>query len=163
MLATRKQLILVMPKQRDGEALPKHPLFARLLALTEGNPARLPMLDLDRELYSQKATAPLAFASLLHRPLPAPRRWWKLPDGKWLEPRARESYSSLEKFIYTPFSWVLNHPARLQRGPMTSLKLVPDFRLKGTLLHRLLDLLLAAPPHGNQLADLQSGGLGSLV
>jgi len=28
---------------------------------------------------------------------------------------------------------------------MTSLTLVPDFRLKGTLLHRLLDLLLAAP------------------
>lgn len=146
MLAARKQLILVIPKQRDGEALPKHPLFARLLALTEGNPARLPMLDLDRELYSQKATAPLAFASLPHRPLPAPRRWWKLPDGKWLGPRARESYSSLEKFIYTPFSWVLNHPARLQRGPMTSLTLVSDFRLKGTLLHRLLDLLLAAPP-----------------
>jgi len=146
MLAVRKQLILVMPKQRDGEALPKHPLFARLLALTQGNPARLPMLDLDRELYAQKATAPLAFASLPHRPLPAPRRWWKLPDGKRLGPRARESYSSLEKFIYTPFSWVLTHPARLQRGPMTSLALVPDFRLKGTLLHRLLDLLLAAPP-----------------
>jgi hypothetical protein len=146
MLAAREKLILVTPKQRDGEALPKHPLFARLLALTEGNPANLPMLDLDRELYFQKATAPLAFTALPHRPLPAPRRWWRLPDGKWLGPRtSRESYSSLEKFIYTPFSWVLTYPARLQRGPMTSLTLVPDFRLKGTLVHRLLDLLLAAP------------------
>ncbi len=144
LLAARKQLVLVLPKQSGGEPVPRHPLFARLLAVTEGNPARLPMRDLDRELYQQKASAPLTFTTLGHRPLPVPRRWWKLPDGKWLGPRKTESYSSLDKFIYTPFNWVLTYPARLQQGPMTTLKLRPDSALKGTLLHRLLDLLLAS-------------------
>jgi len=118
----------------------------RLLALTEGNPPRLPLRDIDRELYHQKATAPLTFAHLEHRPLPLPRRWWKLSDGKMLGSRARESYSSLEKIVYTPFSWVLTYPAKLQRGPVTTLKLRPDFALKGTLLHRLLEMLLTPPP-----------------
>ena len=146
LLAAGKQLVLVCPKQRDGGSLPKHPLFARLLAVTDSNPPRLPTRDLDQELYAQQATAPLTFAPLLHRPLPQPRRWWKLPDGKWLRPRSKQSYSSLEKFISAPFNWVLMYPARLQRGPVTKLKLCPDFALKGTLLHRLLDLLLAASP-----------------
>lgn len=144
MLAAKKQLILVLPKQRDGKSLPGHPLFARLLALTEGNPARLPTRDLDHELFNQKAAAPLSFTTLVHRPLPTPQRWWKLSDGKLLSTQGKESYSSLEKFIYKPFAWVLNYPAKLQRGPVTSLKLRPDFALKGTLLHRMLDLLLAA-------------------
>jgi len=143
-LAAQQQLILVLPKQRDGKSLPGHPLLARLLALTEGTPARLPTRDLDQELFLQKATAPLGFTPLAHRPLPAPRRWWQLNDGKLLTPRGTESYSSLEKFIYKPFGWVLNYPAKLQQGPVTSLKLKPDFALKGTLLHRMLDLLLAA-------------------
>jgi len=144
-LAARKQLILALPKQRDGKSLPGHPLLARLLALTDGNPARLPTRDLDRELYLQKAAAPLVFTAIPHRPLPAPRRWWKLADGTRLVSRGKESYSSLEKFIYKPFAWVLNYPANLRQGPLTSLKLRPDFALKGTLLHRQLDLVLAAP------------------
>ena len=144
MLAVKKQLILVLPKQREGKPLTGHPLLARLLALTEGNPPRLPTRDLDRELFSQKALAPLVFTTLDHRPLPAPKRWWKLSDGKLLGARGTESYSSLEKFIYKPFGWVLNYPAKLQQGPVTSLKLKPDFALKGTLLHRMLDLLLAS-------------------
>jgi hypothetical protein len=144
-MAAKKQLILVLPKQRDGKSLSGHPLFARLLALTEGNPARLPTRDLDRELFIQKATAPLVFTTNAHRPLPVPHRWWKLSDGNLLGTRCLESYSSLGKFIYQPFGWVLNYSAKLQRGPVTSLKLKPDFALKGTLLHRMLDLLLAAP------------------
>ena len=144
-LAARKQLILVLPKQRDAKPLPGHPLLARLLALTEGNPARLPTRDLDQELYARKAAAPLVFTAIPHRPLPSARRWWKLADGKRLVSRGQESYSSLEKFIYKPFAWVLNYPANLKQGPLTSLKLRPDFALKGTLLHRLLDLLLAPP------------------
>jgi hypothetical protein len=144
MLAVKKQLILVLPKQRDGKPLTGHPLLARLLALTEGNPARLPTRDLDQELFSQKAMAPLVFTTLDHQPLPAPKRWWKLSDEKLLGSRGAESYSSLEKFIYKPFGWVLNYSAKLQQGPLTSLKLKPDFALKGTLLHRMLDLLLAS-------------------
>jgi hypothetical protein len=139
-------LILALPKQRGGQALPSHQLFARLLAVTEGNPPRLPTRDIDRELYQQQAEAPLTFTQLIHRPLPQPRRWWKLTDGKGLAARTRESYSSLEKFISTPFIWALMYPAKLQRGPVTTLHLRPDSALKGTLLHRLLDMLLVAPP-----------------
>ncbi len=160
-LATRKQLILVVAKQRGGKPSGTHPLLTRLLAITDGNPPQLPTRDLDQELYRKQAQPPLTFGHLKHRPLPAPQRWWKLADGGKLIPRETESYSSLEKFIHTPFSWVLTYQAKLKRGPMTTLKLRPDFALKGTLLHRLLDLLLAAPPAEINWLTCDRSGLGA--
>jgi RecB family exonuclease len=55
-----------------------------------------------------------------------------------------ESYSSAEKFIYNPSAWVLQYKAGLKAGPVASLRLQADYRQEGTLLHRVLDLLLAA-------------------
>ena len=74
------------------------------------------------------------------------RRWWKLDVAKHLGPRNQESYSSAEKFIHSPYAWVLNYKAGLRAGPIASLRLQDGARQKGTLLHRLLDRLLGAPP-----------------
>lgn len=143
LMAARNRLILVVPRQRGGEPVARHPLHTRLIALVDG--AALPTLDLDRELTSGHATSPLRFATIQHRPLPPLRRWWKLSSGVRLAPRDRESYSSLDKFIYSPYAWVLRYKARLEAGQLAGLRLQSDSNLKGTLLHRLLDLLLAAP------------------
>ncbi|MBM4094581.1 MAG: PD-(D/E)XK nuclease family protein, partial [Planctomycetes bacterium] len=85
------------------------------------------------------------FTTVSYRSLPQLRRWWKLPSGRHLAGRDLESFSSLEKFIYSPYAWVLQHKAHLRAGPLSNLRLQPDSKLKGTLLHRLLDLVLAAP------------------
>jgi RecB family exonuclease len=69
------------------------------------------------------------------------RRWWRL--NRPLDPRDRESYTSLEKFIYSPYAWVLRYKAKLKAGPLATVRLEGNTSLKGTLLHRLLELLLA--------------------
>lgn len=146
LLAARQQLILVVPRQRGGNRVARHPLHARLISLIEGKNPSLPTIDLDAEVSTGKASAPLELRSVKHLPLPALMRWWKLSVTKHLGPRTQESYSSAEKFIYSPYAWVLNYKAGLQPGPIASLRLQDARRQKGTLLHRLVDLLLAAPP-----------------
>jgi hypothetical protein len=145
LMAARRKLILAVPRQRCGEAVERHPLHTRLLALIDGVAATLPTLDLERELATGRATVPVQFVTIHHRPLPRLRRWWKLSSGVRLAPRDRESYSSLEKFIYSPYAWVLQYKAGLEAGQLAGLRFQPDSNLKGTLLHRLLDLMLAAP------------------
>lgn len=77
-------------------------------------------------------TRPLALT-----PLPAPRRWWSLPNGVTLVPRETESYSSLSKLCDHPHEWVLEHAARLEAG--RAAKVVDGPRLFGNLGHRLFE------------------------
>jgi RecB family exonuclease len=144
-LATRRQLVLVLPRQRAGEPVARHPLHARLLSMIDSKGKPLPVIDLDKAVSSGQAGDPFRFATVERRPLPTVRRWWKLRTSRHLGPRDQESYSSAEKFIYSPYAWVFRYKAGLQAGPMAGLRLQDDHRQKGTLLHRLLDLLLAAP------------------
>ena len=145
LLAARQQLVLVVPRQRGGNRVAHHPLHARLLSLLEGKDPSLPTIDLDTAVATGKPSAPLKLRDIRHRPLPGLRRWWKLDVTKYLGPRTQESYSSAEKFVHSPYAWVLSYKAGLQSGPIASLRLQDAHRQRGTLLHRLLDLLLAAP------------------
>jgi RecB family exonuclease len=145
-LSAKKQLVLVFPRKRGGELLTPHPLHARLLSLIDPERGGLPTIDLDRALTSARGAEPFRFRQLKHKPLPALKRWWRLPNPRLLGERVEESYSSAEKFIYSPYAWVLRYKAGLRAGPMASLRPQEDRHLKGTLLHRLLDLLLAAAP-----------------
>jgi hypothetical protein len=143
-LAAKNQLVLIYPRERAGEPVAHHPLLTRLFSLLDKESKPLPIVDLDYLISTGKATAPWHFAQANHRPLPALRRWWKLNASNHLQPRDAESYSSAEKFIYNPSAWVLHYKAGLKAGPVASLRLQADYRQEGTLLHRMLDLLLAA-------------------
>jgi hypothetical protein len=141
-LAAKKQLILVYPRERAGEPVAHHPLLTRLVSLLDKESRPLPVVDLDHLISAGKADAPWHFVPVNHRPLPALRRWWKANTSEHLQPRDVESYSSAEKFIYDPSAWVLQYKAGLKAGPVASLRLQADYRQEGTLLHRMLDLLL---------------------
>jgi len=143
-LAAKKRLVLIYPRERAGEPVAHHPLLTRLLSLLDKGSKPLPVVDLDYLISAGKTDAPWHFAQVKHCPLPALRRWWKLETSEQLQPRDVESYSSAEKFIYNPSAWVLHYKAGLKAGPVASLRLEDDYRQEGTLLHRLLDLLLAA-------------------
>ena len=143
-LAAKKQIILILPRERAGEPVARHPLHTRILSLLDEQSAPLPIVDLDRILLAGKAKEPFQFVEFGHRAVPSFRRWWKLKTSLHLGPRSIESYSSAEKFIYSPYAWVLNYKAGLKAGPIASLRLKDDHRQKGTLLHRMLDFLLAA-------------------
>lgn len=70
--------------------------------------------------------------------LPTLQRWWQLPESRFLGLRDKESYSSLDAFIKSPYQWVLAHKAKLYAGGLGAP--VAGNQLKGNLVHRLIEL-----------------------
>lgn len=137
-MSARRQLVLVMPRWLGKEAAAAHPLWDPITALAkEGRP---PTVDLDRMLGggAQHPWLPMGPSRVAHRPLPVPRRWWRLRDRR-LAPRDEESFSSLSSFINAPHQWVLHYQARLRPGSLAAVS--GGSRQKGALLHRLFEWL----------------------
>lgn len=143
-LATRRRLILLLPQQQGGAVVARHPFLNRLQGLLGKSP--LPILNVDAQLRAAQAPPGIAIAETPPYSLPELRRWWRLPEGIKLPARAEESFSSAEKFLYSPYHWVLQHPARLRRGVLSSQQLHSAQRLHGNLLHRLTEWLFNEPP-----------------
>jgi len=143
LLAARKRLLLFTPRQRHAEPVVIHPLFARLQAVVEG---KLPTTDADIDV--QKGRIP-RIEKCACTPLQRSRRWWKLKVGNSLTARKTESFSSAEKFIYSPYAWVLDYKAALRPGVLSQFRIQSESILRGNLLHRLLELLVAGPLKGN--------------
>ncbi len=137
-LAARKRLRLFLPKSREGEPVQHHPLLDRLHAMVEVTKS-IPTLQIDGLLAD--VCSSLGTMKFLRRPLPPLRRWWHLEKPELLAPRAKESFSSLERFVDQPVAWVLDYKARLKPGASSRFRIVADRRQKGTLLHRLVELL----------------------
>lgn len=124
-LAARRELLLVLPP--DGEEV--HPLWQMIEAVADK-----PRIEtLERFLTEPSRTS----APVVHKPLPAPRRWWQLPDDVRVAPRGKESFTSLELLLFNPYHWLLKYPAKL--NPSRVLTLGGDFRLMGTLAHDLVE------------------------
>lgn len=137
-LAARKRLRLFLPKSREGESVQHHPLLDRLHAMVE-EAKSIPALQIDSLLADDGGG--LGTIKSPRRPLPPLRRWWHLEKAELLAPRAKESFSSLERFVDQPFAWVLDYKARLKPGASSQFHIVADQRQKGTLLHRLVEHL----------------------
>jgi ATP-dependent helicase/nuclease subunit B len=144
-LAAKKRLIFMTPRRLGNEPVTHHPLRDRIEALTVGKP---PVFDLDQYLADPEAVrTPALLATELeessHRQLPGIRRWWKFPNGQHLGPRDLESFTSAQKFIFSPYQWVLEHKARLRRGVLFGNPVVHQSRQRGNLLHRFSELVFA--------------------
>ena len=158
LLAARKKLIMFLPRQQAGEPLPQHPLISRLRALLGEAP--LPRRDLDREFEVDAPPAGMDTTELEPVILPARRRWWRLPADIDLPGRGKESFSSLEKFIYSPYRWVLEYAARIRPGKLGTEQLECGPRLYGTLIHRLVeDLFNEDPPVGLDWRDADANSV----
>ena len=137
-LAAKKQLIFMTPRRFGNELVAHHPLRDRIQALIVG---KLPVFDLDQYLADPVSIRkPVLLAPELEessrRQLPAIRRWWKLPNGQHLGPRDRESFTSAEKFIFSPYQWILEYKAQLRQGILFGNPIVHQSRQRGNLLHR---------------------------
>jgi hypothetical protein len=147
-LGTRKQLVFMSPRMVGNEPALYHPFRDRVQSLIDG---LLPIFDLDRHLADPNAAPPLplvapklyAFPRLR---LAGIRRWWKLSGGQYLSSRDRESFSSSEKFIFNPTAWVLRYEAKLWNGRLLGTDLVCGGRQRGSLLHRLFELVFDSDP-----------------
>ena len=138
-MAAREQLVLVLPP--PGQEV--HPLWQMIGAVVE----QPKVLSLEMLL----ATGGEALALVTRVQLPAPKRWWRLPDDVSVTLRPKESFSSLEKLLFNPYHWLLQYPAKLR--PPRIVSLGGDFRMLGNLAHGLVEqyflhpdaLLMTAP------------------
>ena len=71
---------------------------------------------------------------------PCPR--WSISDPSLLPPRDSESFSSLNRFLYSPWQWVLDYKARLRPGPLVDFRIIDDAKRRGSLLHGFVESLL---------------------
>ena len=124
----RQQLLLVLPP--PGEEL--HPLWLMLDALFEAG--HKPVITaLEQALAGQDE----GLETLAVTPLPQRRRSWFLPAQVTIPKRDRESFSSLESFVFNPSLWLLKYPARLRRGSLV--RIGSDHLLYGNLAHHLIE------------------------
>ena len=121
----RSQLTLVLPPPD----IDVHPVWQIIRALIPDAPVK--SLETILEQGSKETVV------IDETPLPARQRWWQLPDDVRLPPRDKESFSSLEYLLFTPFHWLLKYPAKLQ--PSNLVELSNEFLLRGNLAHHLIE------------------------
>jgi hypothetical protein len=136
--AATERLVLVLHDNADGH----HPVFDQLLAVAEGwVEVRVDRVMREPDLLPM--TGGLPETQTIHqKELPRKERWWQLPEGVAFTPREQESFSSLDKFLYGPYQWVLNYQARVRPGALFEID--DGQRLKGTLAHELFERFFEA-------------------
>jgi ATP-dependent helicase/nuclease subunit B len=136
-----QKLVLFKPLQRAGKHLGDHSIYTRLLAATAKSSIQPCPIDIDAWLTDASSQRPVQLVSTEQRPLPARTRWLHLSKKLNLRPRSTESYSSLNKWMTSPFDYVCQYVAKLKPGFFRDHRLTIDPRLKGNLIHRLTELM----------------------
>ena len=145
-LNCRKRLVLVV-HDRDGG---RHPLWGRIEEQIQRGWVDVPldeMLLRGGETRLDKAAIPAP--PLERKPLPAPRRWWRI--DRPLPVRENESYTSLNKTCYYAHEWVLTYAARLRGGGIN--EVADGAVLKGRLAHRLFERFFTENDDWRSLGD----------
>jgi RecB family exonuclease len=136
--AAAERLVLVLHDNADGH----HPVFDQLLAVAEGwVEVRVDRVMREPDLLSMIGDLPKT-QTIHQKDLPRKVRWWQLPEGVAFTPREQESFSSLDKFLYGPYQWVLNYQAKIRPGALFEID--DGSRLKGTLAHELFERFFEA-------------------
>lgn len=125
LLAAQNQLVLVLPPA--GSEV--HPLWQMVCAVVHDVPVSM--------LEQSLTDGGKGMTRQPYRPLPMARRWWQLPDDVAVPLRKKESFTSLEKFLFNPYQWLLQYPAKLQ--PSRLLASGSDLRMMGNLAHGLVE------------------------
>ena len=139
-LSATRQIIFMIPRAKGNDALRRHPIWDLIESKAENT---LPLIDIDNSLSTKASSSALALNldNLPRKELPAPVRWWTIDEkGQLLTSRDKESFSSLDAFINSPYQWVLRYKAKLEPGSLAQVE--DDNRQKGNLLHHLIELLL---------------------
>jgi hypothetical protein len=138
---------IVLLRHYSDEA--HHPLWDQIKVCSRG----WIEVDLEERIQKGERFPGLAARSqpLETKPLPEFKRWWRLGDGHLLGPRKRESFTSLDAFIKSPYLWVLRHKAYLSAGNLAEMP--SGNLLKGTLAHRLFEDFFTAHADWRQLKD----------
>jgi len=133
-LAATQQLVLV----HHETTVQHHPIMDLIMAKVEQLPQRSLNDILVKAEGSRLNGLELSCTEgvLPPSPLPEKERWWRLKEIE-LPHRENESYSSIDKFLNSPYQWVLDYHAKLRLGPLAQVH--DEFRLKGLLIHNLYE------------------------
>jgi RecB family exonuclease len=144
-MAARKRVVFVLHNADEEH----HPLWHQVKSCTK----ELPEIDVEDAIQSGRKLSgfPVEGLGLEFKPLPALKRWWRLKDGSLLTRRKKESFSSLEAFIKSPYQWVLKYKAKLEPGRMAELP--SGNLLNGSLVHRLIEDFFEERPNWMKLQD----------
>ncbi len=140
LLRAKKHVFLAAPVTRCSEPCVLHPLWEQL---NPGEQSLLPEIDIDALLDTGIGLPSLVncLERLPAQALAGPVRWWRINCQELLAGRERESYSSLQAFLFSPYQWVLRHKARLREGSLNQVQDGPA--QQGTILHVLFEELFA--------------------
>ena len=133
-LNVKDKLVIIL----HGDADRHHPIWDQISSQTTG------LLEQDIDDPDVLKDLQISMSSIDTKPLPAKTRWWQLPKGQKIEPRAYESYSSLNDFINSPYKRILNYAAKIRAGSLSTIN--DGNLLKGSLAHRLIEEFFIAHP-----------------
>lgn len=131
-LAATESLTVILPPR--GQEV--HPVWQMLETSFAATP---PVEDLEHCLSVPSEN----LLPLKTNPLPARQRWWQLPEGTVIPHRGRDSFSSLESYLFNPYQWLLKYPAALK--PSGILDISDSFLLYGNLAHHLVERYYLRP------------------
>lgn len=133
-LAAQGQVVLVLPPA--GQEV--HPLWLMIETLfADEHKPRIGELEKIFESHGPDCR------QIEAKPLPALKRWWRMPQDATLSPRDKESFSSLEAFLFNPYQWVLRYHAKLEPGKIAVAG--DSFQLFGNLSHSLVERYFRQP------------------
>ena len=140
-LYTNNRIIFCLPTYVDGKEVHPHPLLGNLDACFENLDALT--VDIDKKKNLDWLTD-LGFdistnIALKSQPLSQPKPYLNIDKIDFLEPRDRESYTSLDALLYYPYKWVFQYKLDLHRSSILSV--VKDHTLMGNLAHRVFEFL----------------------
>lgn len=144
---TRRRLVIVLHRGDDNH----HPMWDHISTVCRGWVEN----DIDSLVRGGRENPELEvnISPLPTRQLPSLQRWWQLPNGRMLAGRSKESYTSLEDFVKSPYKWVLKHKAKLYPGGLESP--ASGNLLKGNLVHRLIECFFKDHPDWQKLREKQ--------
>lgn len=123
-------LDIVMPAENNGKKLSLHPI---IIELQERLKDKFDLLVVD------ESDLPMRIEQNAITPLPEPKAEYRFNNLN-VQAREKESYSSLEKLILSPFDYTLEYFARLRDKGVRQIQDLE--RTKGNVAHKIIETLV---------------------
>lgn len=135
-LAADNQCVLVVVEKHNGENVSPHPILSEIEARTK----EFKHIHATLENIELLTSHGLNLATTSQTVLPRIKSRWSIENPSIIQPRVKESPSSIDLLIHYPFDWVWQYQAKLRRGGSFTLPEVQQ--LSGNIAHATTQTIL---------------------
>lgn len=135
---SNERLMIILPEIIDGEEVEAGNLISWIDGVSENIHKIFYQIPDELDQVTLLSMVETEFKTPLK--LPQKSKSWKIQNRDLVQPRELESFSSLEKLFYYPYSWLLNYSARIR--PAYTISSANENALKGTLAHSLIEKIV---------------------